>query len=210
MRIAAIIALASASFLCLMLCFVALEARPAVAQAGDVVASADRLIHESQRRIAQTSANANAVLIQLGLAASEWRRASERQQEYAAGVLAILKRTETTLSAVEEAARGANAATESTAVSLQVAIKGIELSVAGVALEAQAAVKVASQQAGNPDIGASLAAARQAAEQAATTAANLAHATESVKLALEPLRKTSGRLKKLATWVIDRFRVNIP
>lgn len=49
-----------------------------------------RVSQQAARNIAQTSANTNAILLQVGLAADQLRRATERQEEYNAAALKVL------------------------------------------------------------------------------------------------------------------------
>jgi len=60
------------------------------------------VLTEAQRRIKDTSQNANAILIQVGLAADEWRRASESSKSYNQKVTKILDDSDAMLVATNE------------------------------------------------------------------------------------------------------------
>jgi hypothetical protein len=66
-------------------------------------ASVRELAAESQQRIKDTSQNANALLIQLGLTADNVRRASEKNEQYTEQAMRILRKTETTVETLNTA-----------------------------------------------------------------------------------------------------------
>lgn len=70
------------------------EAMSAARGAGLLVADTRVFVAETQRRLVDTSQNTNAVLLQVGLAADNVRRASESQKQVTKKTLAILSSTD--------------------------------------------------------------------------------------------------------------------
>lgn len=174
----------------------------------DTHADIARLTGQAQRTIAGTSANVNALVIQLGLAADNLRRASERQEEYharglrvfdnlSAAIVQVQGKTLPALDLVASSTSSAIAANSAESVkALQAATSAIQAFERGetqtfsetqktlTALQSSIAQLEALERAAAPAITATVGSAE-----------NIRESTESVKQALAPLRKAEGRLK---------------
>ena len=208
------------ALLCLflaLLCVLTAQAIYTLERFNEASAAATSAIQETQRRVAHTSANLNAVLIQAGLAADQLRRASERQGEYSTRLIAALDETTNMVREGRKTLEVAREQIEANGKAVEKAVASID----GVARETQNRVSQSGQLIQNltdasiplRDVSGRLAdASASAAVAASTTArgiASLASAAESVDQALKPLRTTGGKLKAILKWALGLVKINI-
>ena len=183
--------------------------------------AATSAIQETQRRVAHTSQNANAVIVQLGLAADQWRLASLNQAKYARQLESALDETTNMVregrktlevareqisrngNASELAILGAHSKIQETGTSASAALRRID----GLIVQVGSATVRLDEVVNNAaDTAAHISSASGKIDG---TAANLRSATESVDQALKPLRTTQGKLRAVLKFLLGLVKVNI-
>lgn len=174
-------------------------------------------IQEAQRRVAHTSQNANAVLVQLSLAADQWRLASMNQAKYARQLEAALDET---TNMVREGRRTLEVAREQIERNGNASQKAIE-EVGAVAAGAQTVLGhadegvrfIANASSSLPRIAEHLADASantaSSAKHVEAATASVANAAESVDQALRPLRTSGGKMKAVLKFLLGLVKVNV-
>ena len=208
------------ALLCLflaLLCVLTAQAIYTLERVNEASAATTSAIQEAQRRVAHTSQNANAVLVQLSLAADQWRLASMNQAKYARQLEAALDET---TNMVREGRRTLEVAREQIERNGNASQKAIE-EVGAVAAGAQTVLGHADEgvrfitnaSASLPRIAEHLADASantaSSAKHVEATTASLASAAESVDQALKPLRTAQGKLKAVLKFLLGLVKVNL-
>ena len=180
----------------------------------EAIAAATSAIQETQRRVAHTSANLNAVLIQAGLAADQLRRASERQGEYSTRLIATLDETTNmvregrrTLEVAREQIEANGKASEEQIRDIGITARSSLRAAEGLAVEFRPSLVALGAAAANlAPLTAEAAATAREAHRGVTAAAN---AAESVDAALRPLRTSGGKMKAVLKFLLGLVKVNI-
>ena len=212
------------ALLCLfltLLCVLTAQAIYTLERFNEASAAATSAIQETQRRVAHTSSNLNAVLLQMGIAADQWRRASERQELYGKQVQAALDETTNMVregrktlevareqisrngNASELAILGAHSKIQEAGASASAALRRID----GLVVQVGSATVRLDEVVNNAaDTAAHISSASSKIDG---TAANLRSATESVDHALKPLRTTQGKFRAVLKWALGLVKINI-
>ena len=205
------------ALLCLflaLLCVLTAQAIYTLERFNEASAAATSAIQETQRRVAHTSANLNAVLIQAGLAADQLRRASERQGEYSTRLIATLDETTNmvregrrTLEVAREQIEANGKASEEQIRDIGITARSSLRAAEGLAVEFRPSLVALGAAAANlAPLTAEAAATAREAHRGVTAAAN---AAESVDAALRPLRTSGGKMKAVLKFMLGLVKVNI-
>ena len=205
------------ALLCLflaLLCVLTAQAIYTLERFNEASAAATSAIQETQRRVAHTSANLNAVLIQAGLAADQLRRASERQGEYSTRLIATLDETTNmvregrrTLEVAREQIEANGKASEEQIRDIGITARSSLRAAEGLAVEFRPSLVALGAAAANlAPLTAEAAATAREAHRGVTAAAN---AAESVDAALRPLRTSGGKMKAVLKFLLGLVKVNI-
>ena len=212
------------ALLCLflaLLCVLTTQAVYTLERFNEASAAATSAIQETQRRVAHTSQNANAVLVQLQEAANQWRLASMNQAKYAEQLGAALDETTNmvregrrTLEVAREQIKANGKASEKAfgeirtqAVSIgnsaATSLRTVDTSLTALA---PSLAHLGAATASLAPLTAEAAATAREAHRGVTAAAN---AAESVDHALKPLRTTGGRMKAVLKFLLGLVKINI-
>lgn len=180
---------------------VIVDLRQVLHDAHDVIGRADGAIAEGQRRMVDTSQNANGVLIQLGLAADQWAQASAAQRKslavWSQQTTEILALTKSALTKFDTEFNG-NTLPEVTAAlrALRKTIEDIQPALASLTEASAGAAKTMN----DPAIMESLAEIKALLEKANVMLASGNVTAANVQAMSEDLRKAVARATKPAKW----------